>query len=815
MLHASPSKTILKKQLKLRMASKDCQSILNQIPHGVKLISFDCFDTLLWRNVHEPKDVFYSLCDNEVMKKHGLTVGLRMAGENTAYHLNKIKKNQTQATLQDIYKQTFPDLNPDQLETLTQIELALEKETCFAYEPMIELIHALHDKGYQLIITSDIYFTRTYLKELLAATLPEKTLQCFNAIYTSCDEGTAKFERLFSVILKKHGLKPEEVCHIGDHPISDYENAIKQGMHAINVEQYTSFVNEIFRMNAVIAPFVDQSIRKTRPLLQHFKKEMAQLSSHEEVPTLIGYAVIGPLMLAFGEYIIQCITDFKNQSDRPVKVAYLLRDAYLPGKAADAISKRNFGTPVRISRFASFAASFRSVEDVDSYLAERIDSQRFHEIGKQLGLPKKTVDLFVKKSVNSNNPVHAFNQCLHRPEILKEIFNASKKYRERLYLYLKQSLDIHPGDTIFFVDLGYTGTTQLRLAPVFKEEYQIDIQGCYLLSLKTPMTSFNKSGLISPLHYDDNTLKMLVTYIAILEQVCTSTEASVVDFDEDGKPIMEASKLDTHQIEKVKPIQEACFRFINDIIQQPDYQVSSRSEEDRRDIAAITLARLLYFPTRLENTYFSDFNHDVNLGTDDTLRLFNTEQSLTDLHQRGWLHSLNVKSSHARMNYPAEWRAISIELSLALLTQTRFDFKLTAGDLSHRSYRIPVIIHDSNENNVIELDAHHTYDGNYSLIIPVVKHEQIGIAFGSIFALLQISAIDIIPLAYLYKKEETEKKRPAFDKISLHDLTLISDEVIQSVSPEGMLLFTDKNIKANEHVLRIIFKPLSNLDSSS
>lgn len=797
-------------QLKLNILSKNCLDIINQLPASVKLISFDCFDTLLWRHVAEPKDVFYDLCEDEKMKQHGLTVGLRMNSEQAAYHLNKIKKNKTQANLEEIYQQAFPKLTLNDIQELVQIELNYEKQACFAFQPMVELVHILHERGYEIIITSDIYFTEKNLRSLLEATLSPHTLNCFKAIYTSCDEGTAKFENLFPTILKKHHLKPHEVCHMGDHLISDFEKPLQHGLHAIHLTQYLPAVEEIFRMQAVSSPFVDASIRQSRPLKQYFKQEISTAFDEEIPADLIGYAVMGPLMMMFAEYIIQTVNTLKKSRKHHVKVAYLLRDAYLPARVTHQLYGEALGKEVRISRYAAFAASFRTTEDIDQYLAERIESKRFNEMGKQLGLPDNLVEKIANNALTSKNPIQTFNQFIHQKDIQTKIFEASKKYRNRLYLYLKNTLNLQPGDTLVFVDLGYTGTAQLRLAPLFKEEYQIDIQGCYLLSLKTPVAAIEKSGLISHEHFNDQTLKMLVTYIALIEQICTSPEPSVVDFDDQGQPIMDASKLSEKQIQCIRPIHEACFRFIQHHCHKADYHWSKRSENERRDIAGTTLARLLFLPTQHENAYFSEFQHDVNLGTEDTIKLINIEKSLSDLNERGWLHSLNVSTKESRMNYPAEWRSLGIELSITLMAQHQFDFKLTANDLNHRTFRIPVVIHHQNQNETYELNAYHTHDGFYSLVIPITSHDHIAIALGSLFSIIQIPHIDMIPMDVLYKKNEAQYKVSAFNHISLHEMSLISDEIAAANSQDGLLIFKNQASVRSMQVLRVIFRPLAN-----
>ncbi len=47
--------------MKLAARAYDFAHIIDQAPAGVKILSLDCFDTLLWRNCNLPADVFAEL----------------------------------------------------------------------------------------------------------------------------------------------------------------------------------------------------------------------------------------------------------------------------------------------------------------------------------------------------------------------------------------------------------------------------------------------------------------------------------------------------------------------------------------------------------------------------------------------------------------------------------------------------------------------------------------------------------------------------------------------------------------------------------
>jgi hypothetical protein len=54
----------------------------------------------------------------------------------------------------------------------------------------------------------------------------------------------------------------------------------------------------------------------------------------------------------------------------------------------------------------------------------------------------------------------------------------------------------------------------------------------------------------------------LAAYIALLEQVCTIEQASVVNYHADGEPIRKASDLKAYQSKVRSEIQSACLNYI-------------------------------------------------------------------------------------------------------------------------------------------------------------------------------------------------------------------------------------------------------------
>ena len=118
-------------------------SALERGPEAIKLLSLDCFDTLLWRDVHAPSDVFSALPD--IMTQQ------RVAAEANARKAMLTRRRRNEVSLEDIYTQAFPALgDADRSEERAKAiadELSAEAAVCYAFTPTIELIKTAKARG--------------------------------------------------------------------------------------------------------------------------------------------------------------------------------------------------------------------------------------------------------------------------------------------------------------------------------------------------------------------------------------------------------------------------------------------------------------------------------------------------------------------------------------------------------------------------------------------------------------------------------------------------------------------------------------------
>lgn len=790
-------------QTKIRAA--DLATFAQQISAHTKVLSLDCFDTLIWRHVAAPTDVFYDLQNQPEFKNLGINARLRIQTENLVRQLKLVQASTNEVTLFDIYRLGFPSLSVDLISHLMQKEIQQEKSICFAFQPTIELIKKAHTKGLKIILVSDTYFKETQLRDILAACLPAEVMKLIHKIYVSCDHQRSKSTGLFKTIINDLQINAHDILHLGDNIKADYEAALKQGLQARHLVQYNTELQENLRMQAVSACMLNPAIRNqhaySNPLCGLLAMDTKSASTPEYT---LGFATLGSIMFAFAQFLSSSIKPTLKEAN--TKIVFLMRDAYLPYLCCEVLNATPLGKQVRISRFAAFASSFRTQFDVDSYLADKINAKQYADMCRQLLLPDDVTENLLKKLENALNPSLDFLTFIHQEKILNLIFSASKTYFQRLVSYLKNEVNLQAGDKLVFVDLGYSGTAQTKLAPLFKQEMNVEISGLYLLSLDTADVTAQRDSLLNSTYFDDKSLTMLVNYIAVLEQLCTTSENSVIDFDIQGNPIYSDVAVSDYQNQKLKHLQAETLRFV---AAAKNY-VSEADMSQWRNVAAINLTRLIFFPTKAELDYLQHFEFDFNLGSKAILPVFDINKGITGLRRRSWLHSGKETMKNMRTNYPAEWRAASLELSLALMAQHRFGLEFALHDLSHRREQIQVLaILDGNWTPLM-LEATPTYDGYYALLIPVVDANcHLAIKLGANYQWIELESAEFIKMNALYTRSEFEFSQNAEANLSVDQMNDKGGGLFECLSQDSALVFTPPSLLDNDrHILRLVFRPV-------
>lgn len=773
------------------------------------ILSLDCFDTLLWRKTALPTDVFYNLQHKPTFQALNFNTFLRIRLESFARGVKAIQEKISEVTLEEIYRAGFPHLTSKELDALIKEELEAETEACYGFPPVVNLIRHAHAQGVKIIIVSNTYLTEPQLRRLLADTLPHDVMPLISEIFCSSEYGVSKNNGLFKHILNKINYRPDSILHIGDNYHADCYEPRMLGINSLHFIQYDTHIDEHLRMHAASASVFSPAIRYTKPLNAPFRGLFAS-TEIDKPETALGYVSIGPIMYTFAEFICDEVNQLKQAGKKP-KVLFLMRDAHLPHLACEALAGEKIGHRVHISRFSVYASSFRTKEDISKYLLNVAFTCRFREIAKQLLLPPEVIEPLVEIANQSSNPPGEFINQILREQMMNIIFKKSELYRKRLIKYLKKETNIKRGDTLVFVDLGYSGTAQQILTPILEDECGVEVTGRYLIQLSIPDWEKTRRGLLDPSWCDERAMLALVNYIALLEQVSTSNEKSVVDYDEDGNIISSDSGLDNFQYEKLQRIQQECLQFIKDA-KQFFNETGKISLTILREYILSELARMIFLPTEKEIQYLESFQFDLNLGTKDIFQMFDANKGLSSLRKRGtFFHFMEKNMKTMRTNVPAELRTANLELVMTLMTQSRFAIELGYKDMSLRREKIKIAYTENNNTATTEIDSLLTYDGFYSLTIPFnPTFSNLAILFGQRYQWVEIHSAEQIEMnAYLNLRESLQAE-DYMPYLAFHDMSNKGGLLYECLSASSFVMIQPSSLglQNKSHLLRIVFRPI-------
>lgn len=192
-----------------------------------EVVSFDIFDTLLFRKTNTPEGVF------DLVGKHFQIHGfrkLRMDAQNEASRIVFQRHQYPHADMNDIYEVLGRhDEIPVDWQAVKLFEIQTERDALVANQEMLEVFQYAKQKGKRVVATSDMYLLAETLKEFLE----HNGFVGFDYIYCSADEHKAKFNRdLFEHVAQCENVPFESILHIGDKERDDVEFPSAYGMDA-------------------------------------------------------------------------------------------------------------------------------------------------------------------------------------------------------------------------------------------------------------------------------------------------------------------------------------------------------------------------------------------------------------------------------------------------------------------------------------------------------------------------------------------------------------------------------------------------------
>ena len=624
------------------------------------VLSVDVFDTLIWRRVPEPKDIFVRVA--AALTEEGLLLDsitpvqftdLRAAAERTARACAEAETGSREILLSDIYD-ALPDhlwAGPDARTPAMAAEVACEAVAMMLDEDVAALMRAARAADVKVILTSDTYFTREQLTLFLEqAGLDSGDLP--DTLYISNEHGRPKWRDLFDLILQELDVPAEKVVHLGDNYDADVAPCVLRKMACVHYDKWIALPRtrsaELPGDPASRAEWIAEGGGGG---LTGLRSRLAHRPPPGLAPELVPYwtygaTVLAPLFACYGRFVVRETAQLDG-----AKLFGIMREgrflAKLVGQIAPDLAPGELWLSRRaVVRAALWPDDLAALPHAITYCT----GPATDDILDQLGLNRTDLIGVFKDpaqfDMHAPDGVQALLTAVsNTPALQEKITVHSARLRANLLGYLKAEADLDNQENIALLDLGYAGTIQSTLQTILNREgKEVRLAGFYIAvngdGRDRILGGADLRALLNRFGYTGDLVRLLERTPDILEHACMCPEGSLDSFDGTGAPVLLPSQRPPSQIEQMEAMQDgvlsgvgACLTVLGEeVIDSPGFMRH----------AADIVAQAMLFPTMTEVETIGTWLHEANF----------------DLRDQRALADLRIDPARLEYGGPAVWSAL-------------------------------------------------------------------------------------------------------------------------------------------------------------
>lgn len=456
--------------------------------HTIKAISFDIFDTLLFRTVEKPTDIFEKTGTRavEMGELPSYLNGedyrtFRIKAEKKAREMEKKNSGTTEITYQQIFEAMPEYLGRRDL--LKDLEYQIEGESCYINPVILKVLETLSDSGYRIIGISDMYFSEEEINGLL---LKGGFRGKKFPIYVSSEyQATKSSGELYDIVLHQLNLSQAQMLHIGDNYNSDYLMASEKGLQTIHYCIHDADLYKGLQYERLI-------YENNLPQLHAMRRYVPSLNEEYsgDLWYQSGVQIYGPLLSAFTEWVVDMAVKEEIHQIFP-----LMREGRLLTKLLNAeIESRGLDIrvePLYVSRKAVFIPALTQIKPDKLEGIFKASQSTVHSVMQIFGLEQFEEEYIEQYGDDSEKSYYRladeFCEFLQQ-ERIQDSFQAFRKQKvEEAYGYFRQ---MGLKERCITVDIGFHATIQTGMEAILREK-GIHNHNLHLMAFSTKGTIDN------------------------------------------------------------------------------------------------------------------------------------------------------------------------------------------------------------------------------------------------------------------------------------------------------------------------------------
>lgn len=602
------------------------------------VLSFDIFDTILWRRAPRPVDVFGMLAARLRAEGHcrewitdAAFRRMRMVAEDAARR--RRGSLGSEVSLSDIWELMPAHLfNGASTEQLVAAEVEMERAVTVVDLDVAEVLSLAQKHGLRTVFVSDTYFTENQLSYLLDR--PELGSLQDVRVFRSHSYGFGKGNGLWPIVLSELGCRPEEIIHVGDNLHADIEAPGDLGIRTVHYERVSPAFEPVLErehesleawgpFGALVDPeegdFGITSLRaKTVQLAP------SGTSPGSEAAWQYGAGVLGPVLTGFAEWVAERAHD----AGHPIVWCPMREGTVLAELVNNAAAARGWNVqarPIWLSRHVVSVASLDSGdrEALHDFIGGRYQltvAQLLQTLQLRPGEVPSVADILHTVLDNETIVTAVRDALLETPHLRNRLAVTVTRAREQLLSYLRGEGALDAPD-LPLVDLGWGGTIQFYLDRVLKiAGSEIRPSGYYMAtderSTRVSLAGLHMEGYIGQAGHPLDVVATLVRSPEVLEQCVNDLCGSLLGFSPTGEPVLGPQADTPSQMVERRAAQRGIFAFQqqwNRYIEASEYWPKLTGTARHR-LAAIVVSALKA-PTTVEAALFGNWAHEDNFGS--------------------------------------------------------------------------------------------------------------------------------------------------------------------------------------------------------
>lgn len=466
----------------------------DSVVNDYDIVSFDLFDTLFIRRIHDP-DMVKPAVARFIVQKASI-FGYHWNWEEVQLLRNKYENEQRAETgkkfedheacypdyMHKVLSRIFKDkMTDDLLEEVTNHELKIEMAMIVPRADLVAWLKKIYSEEKKILIVSDIYLPAGHLKRLIDHV---GLLKYVTDVVSSADTFLAKASgKAFPMLLEKYALKKEKWMHIGDNPFSDGLRPAEFGIQSFILKDISEKTRKtITRAYTVFSNFRPYwKGRLVQQLMLPLEGENKPLSSLY----IEGYNFLAPLVGAFTQRIAERAREldigkiyffsregftFKRFWDRAVPIMYPC--GFFPKSSYLFVSRLSLagascayqGLTLTKADIAFLPAGNRDMRDVCRVYSLDIEP---------------LIPIMKRQGIRYNDPLSPAHQgwtielrqkfkfLIDDYDFQAEVKRQTREYNDALQRYLEKEGFFDQPD-VALVDIGWMGTIQRFLYDAVK-----------------------------------------------------------------------------------------------------------------------------------------------------------------------------------------------------------------------------------------------------------------------------------------------------------------------------------------------------------